>query len=172
LVNSRGYRVSAADTYPQSLHTCPHGVHRHCTVSPTCTHDVDAVLFSLLLRYRPVRTTPLYDQLRGERINADLPPSDAQPQQPKDRGKHRLADGGLGSVTERTRPPRTAAARANADVPPNNADPQQRSHPAKHHFNDGEPGLAAAFTPQPTAAADRVASWPWFATAEPTGQPR
>ena len=79
---------------------------------------------------------------------------------------------GSGPVTERTRPPRTAAARANADVPPNTADPQQRSHPAKHHFNDGEPGLAAAFTPQPTAAADRVASWPWFATAEPTGQPR
>ena len=149
-----------------------HGVHRRCTVSPTCTHEVDAALSGPPLRCRPVRTTPLYDQLRGERINADVPPSAAQPHQLEDRGKHRLADGDLGSVTGCTRPPRTAADRANADVAPRDADPQQRDHPAKHHLPDGEPDLAAAFTRPPAATADQVATWSWFATAESTGRPR
>ncbi|MCA1697046.1 MAG: hypothetical protein LC749_21275 [Actinobacteria bacterium] len=119
-----------------------------------------------------MRPTPLYDQVRGERINADVPPSDAQPHQLEDPGKHRLADVELGSATACTRPPRTAADRANADVSPRDADPQQRGHPAKHHLPDGEPGLAAAFTRSPAAAADPVASWSWFATVEPTGRPR
>lgn len=151
----------ASTRCPPALHSLPH-LYTRCGCRPLRPAPTVS----------PVRTTPLYDQLRGERINADVPPSDTQPQQPQDRGKHRLADGELGSATECTRPPRTAADRANADVPPRNADPQQRSHPAKHHFNDGEPGLAAAFTPPPTAAAERVARWSWFATAEPKGRPR
>ncbi|MGB9278661.1 MAG: hypothetical protein WCB57_01035 [Pseudonocardiaceae bacterium] len=119
-----------------------------------------------------MRTTPLYDQLRGERINADVPSSAAQPHQLDDRGKHRLADGDFGSVTGCTRPPRTAAHRANADVAPHGADPHQRDNPTKHHLPDAQPGLAAAFTRPPAAAADQVASWSWFATAEPTDRPR
>ena len=147
MVTSRGCRVSAADTLSTEP---PHRVHTVSTATaqspPICTHDVDAVLSGPRLRCRPVRPTPLYDQLRGERINADVPPSDAQPHQLEDRGKHRVADGDLGSVTGCTRPPRTAADRANADVAPCDDEPQQRSHPAKHHLPDGEPDLVAAFT--------------------------
>jgi hypothetical protein len=151
---------------------CPHAVHRHCTITPICAHGVDAAVSGPRLRCRPVRSTPLYDQLRGERINADVPPSAAQPHQLEDCGKHRLADGDLGSVTGCTRAPRTAADRVNADVAPRDAEPQQRDNPVKHHLPDGEPDLAAAFTRPPVAAADRVASWSWFATAEPKGRPR
>jgi hypothetical protein len=146
----------------------PHGVHRRCTVSPLRTHHVDAALSGPPLRCRPVRPTPLYDQLRGERINADIPPSDAQAQQVEDRGKHRLAHGELRSVTVCTQPPRTTAHRANADVSPHEADPQQRGHPAKHHLPDDELRLAATFT-RPPPAADPAANWSWFATAETTG---
>ncbi len=161
LVTSCGCRVSAADTHPQRLHTvstrCPPPLHS----LPTCTHEVDVALFGPPLRCRPVRTTPLYDQLRGERINADVPPS-ARPQQLEDRrkhrlaegdledrGKHRLADGDLGSVTGCNRAPRTAADRANADVAPRDSDPQQRDHSTKHHLPDGEPDVAAAVTRRP-----------------------
>lgn len=158
--------------HPQSLHTastrCPPPLHS----LPTCTHEVDAALSGPPLRCRPVRTTPLYDQLCGERINADVPPSAARSHQLEDRGKHRLADGDLGSVTGCIRAPRTAADRANADVVPRDADPQQRDHPAKHHRPDGEPDLAAAFTRPPATTVDQVATWSWFATAESTGRPR
>jgi hypothetical protein len=149
----------------------PHDIHHHCTASPSVHTLWMPTRSGPPLRCRPVRPTPLYDQLRGERINADLPPSDGHLQQAADRGKHRLADGELGSATEDTRPSRIPSHRANTDVPPREADPHQRAHPAKHHLPDGEPGLAAAFT-RPSAAADRITNWSWFATAEPTGRPR
>lgn len=145
----------------------PHGVHRRCTDSPLRTHHVNAALSGPPLRCRPVKPTPLYDQLRGERINAGVPPSDAQAQQVEDRGKHRLTHGELSTVTVCTQPPRTAAHRANADVSPREADPQQRGHPAKHHLPDEEPGRAATST-RPPPAADPAANWSWFATAETT----
>lgn len=172
MVTSRGCRVLPLPPHPQSLHTvstrCAPPLHNH----PICAHGVDAALSGPRLRCRSVRPTPLYDQLRGERINADVPPSDVQPKQLEDRGKHRLADGDLGSVTGCTRAPRTAADRVNAAVAPRDAEPQQRDNPTKHHLPDGEPDLAAALTRPPAAAADRVASWSWFATAEPKGRPR
>lgn len=51
------------------------------------------------LRCRAVSQTPAYDQLRGERINADAPASDADPQIDHP-GKHRLRDDppGAGAV--------------------------------------------------------------------------
>jgi hypothetical protein len=45
-------------------------------------------LSMLALRCRPVGQTPIYDQLRGERINSDVPPSGAD--QHVYSGKHRL----------------------------------------------------------------------------------
>ncbi len=168
LITSRRCRVPSDDTHPQSVHTvstrCPPPL--HSLPSPYtpcgCRPLRPAPTVS------PVRPTPLYDQLRGERINADIPPSDAQAQQVEDRGKHRLAHGELRSVTACTQPPRTTAHRANADVSPREADPQQRGHPAKHHLPDDEPGLAATFT-RPPPAADPAANWSWFATAETMG---
>jgi hypothetical protein len=150
---------------------CPHDVHRRCTVFPVRTHHVDATVPGLPLWWRPVRSTPLYDQLRGERINAEVPPSDPQSHQGQDRGKHRLPPDELSSVTTCTRPPRIAAHRAHTDLSPREDYAQPQGHPAKHHLPDGEPTLPTAFT-QPPSAADRAASWSWFATAALTSRPR
>ena len=169
LIASRGCRVAATDTHPQRVHTIST---RACTVSPSCPHHVDAALAGPPLPWGPVRPTPLYDQMRGERINADVPPGDAPPHQLEDHAKHRLADGEPGSPTVGTRPLRTATHRANADISPRDADPRQRGQPAKDHLPHGEPDAAAAVIRPPAAAADRVASWSWFATAEPTDRPR
>jgi hypothetical protein len=65
------------------------------------------------LRCRPVRPTPLYDQLRGARINADIPASDADPQPEDHLGKHRLIPGRPGPAAEApNQPPRAEADRA------------------------------------------------------------
>jgi hypothetical protein len=149
----------------------PHRVHRRCTAFPIRTHHMDATPSGPPLRYRPVRPTPLYDQLRGERINAEVPPSDPQPHQGQDCGKHRLPHDELSSMTASTRPPRIAAHRVHTDLSPREANPHQPGHPAKHHIPDGEPTPPTAFT-QPPPAADRAASWSWFATAALTSRPR
>ena len=39
---------------------------------------------------RPMGRTPIYDQLRGERINADVPAADADPQVVGRRGRHHV----------------------------------------------------------------------------------
>jgi hypothetical protein len=63
------------------------------TASSTgCTHPLlMRSLEALALRCRPVRKTPIYEQLRGEHINADVPPSEAAPPQCRP-GRHRLAE--------------------------------------------------------------------------------
>ncbi|MDQ5856067.1 MAG: hypothetical protein M3302_07130 [Actinomycetota bacterium] len=68
--------------------------------------------------------TPIYDQLRGERINADVPATGNEPQHADHAGKQRLPTGGPGPAAVFTRgqpgqgheplhndrtPPRTAA---------------------------------------------------------------
>ncbi|MGH3982155.1 MAG: hypothetical protein ACRDST_05580 [Pseudonocardiaceae bacterium] len=68
--------------------------------------------------------TPIYDQLRGERINADVPATGDEPHQANHAGTHRLPTGGPGPAAVFTRaqpgqrheprhkdrtPPRTAA---------------------------------------------------------------
>ena len=53
---------------------------------------------TLPLRYRPVRETPIYVQLRGECLNAEVPPREADPHQVDHHGKHhRLAERPPGS---------------------------------------------------------------------------
>jgi hypothetical protein len=46
------------------------------------------------LRCRAVSPTPIYDQLRGERINADVPATGTEPQQVGHLGKHRQSTDG------------------------------------------------------------------------------
>lgn len=47
-------------------------------------------LEAVVLRCRPVRKTPIYEQLRGERINAEVPPSEAALPGIGRPGRHRL----------------------------------------------------------------------------------
>ena len=58
-----------------------------------CTHHVDTSSTGPPLRCCPVGQTPIYDQLRGERINADVPATGADPQRVDHAGKHRLPAG-------------------------------------------------------------------------------
>jgi hypothetical protein len=96
--------------YPQRLHSMvhqpPHG--------PPPVHTLwMPVAPTVPLRCRPVRPTPLYDQLRGERINADLPASEADPQPGDHPGKHRLTPGRPGPPAEASaQSPRAGADRA------------------------------------------------------------
>lgn len=73
----------------------PHSplIHR---ISTTSTHGVDTALTDPPLRCRLVSQTPIYDQLRGERINAEVPASGADPQRVDHPGRHSLPSGGLG----------------------------------------------------------------------------
>ena len=48
--------------------------------------------------------TPIYDQLRGERTNANALTTRTDPQQVDQLGKHRLADGGPGPAVVFARP--------------------------------------------------------------------
>lgn len=48
--------------------------------------------------------TPIYDQLRGERINADVPAPGTDPQRVGYTGQHRRTDGAVGTGTVYGRP--------------------------------------------------------------------
>lgn len=53
---------------------------------------MDAALHGTPLRCRTVSQTPTYDQLRGERINADVPAGEADPRPADSPGRHRIRD--------------------------------------------------------------------------------
>jgi hypothetical protein len=85
-VGSGGFRI----LYVLSTES-PQPVHYWCTASTTCPHDVEAVLATAALWCRVMRLTPTYDQLRDERLNADVPASEAGTQVDHP-GRHRLRD--------------------------------------------------------------------------------
>jgi hypothetical protein len=58
--------------------------------STACTHHVDVAPHRRAPTVSPMGETPIYDQVRGERLNADVPASGADPQQADGHGKHRL----------------------------------------------------------------------------------
>jgi len=76
----------------------------HPQATPTCTHPVDAGPTCPPLRCHPVSQTPIYDQLRGERINADVPVPGTGPQRVGYTGQHRRPDGAAGTGTVLGRP--------------------------------------------------------------------
>ena len=59
---------------------------------------------TLSLRCCLMRETPIYEQLRGERINADVPSSETGPSRSGHPGRHRLVPDTTGSVAA-CRPP-------------------------------------------------------------------
>jgi hypothetical protein len=70
-------KCPAARTHPQKVATCPH----HVDAGPA-----DAA--PTVLRHG--RGTPIYDQVRGERLNADVPPCGTDPPRADYHSKHRL----------------------------------------------------------------------------------
>jgi hypothetical protein len=59
--------------------------------STVCTYHVVVGARRRALTVSPMGQTPIYDQVRGERINADVPTSGADPHRADDHGKHRLS---------------------------------------------------------------------------------
>ena len=75
----------------------------HIPLSTACTHTLLMPPLSMLaLRCRPVGQTPIYEQLRGERINADVPSSPGD--QHVHSGRHRLDEQTPGAVAVVGRP--------------------------------------------------------------------
>jgi hypothetical protein len=66
--------------------------------------------FMVSLRCRAVGQTPIYDQLRGERINADVPPSTVESDRFVPSGKHRLCAEASSSAAMEGRPVRPGPA--------------------------------------------------------------
>jgi len=123
----------------------PQDLHRWCTTLAGCPHHVDAAFNGTPLRCRTVSQTPTYDQLRGERINADVPAGEADPHPVHRPGRHRIRDDmpAGSSVSDRgsgSDPPEDWSGFA-----PGNSD---RS--GKHQLRHGAP------------RADPAQDWSWF----------
>jgi hypothetical protein len=74
-------------------------VHPRSQLYPQAVHTpVMWSLEALVLRCRSVGEMPIYEQLRGERINADVPPSEAALPRVGRSGRHRLAPDTTGPV--------------------------------------------------------------------------
>jgi hypothetical protein len=84
----RSDRFCILRAHPQSSHSLST---TRAQPRPTCPHGVETALAGAALRCLTVSQTPTYDQLRGERINADVPASEADPQVDHP-GKHRLRE--------------------------------------------------------------------------------
>jgi hypothetical protein len=143
-----------------------------------CTHHGDAATADPRLRCRPVREIPIYDQLRGERINADVPASGDDSPRGAHPGKHRLlADASVPAAVFGPRDPgadRAASQAANqhdpvgvdpADQPPGDGQrvaagrgPRAALPPPAHprqappHAASSPPAPAASPTPADSAA--------------------
>ena len=115
--------------------------------------------------------TPTYDQLRGERINVDVPASQAGvPARPADSesltgpGRHHLRDDAPTAVAAFGPSPGSGAGFA-ADWPgfrTGDSDPR-----GKHAVLDDPPGAPEVSGPCREPGADLVESWSWFGTGKP-----
>ncbi len=106
--------------------------------------------------------TPTYDQLRGERINADVPASEVNEQQVDHLGRHRLADDAVGAAVG-GQPPGSGADLADwSGFGTGNS-----GHPGKHRLHDDAPGAPAICGRSPGPPAELVGGWSWFTPAGP-----
>ena len=125
----------------------PQNVHRLSTVStqlrPVVHRMWKPYSSDCLLRCHAVGQTPTYDQLRGERINADVPASETDPYPFERPGRHRLKE----------------------DIP--DSDP-----PGRHRLRTETPAAAAVCDSSPRPGADLTEGWSWFEVREPSHRGR
>lgn len=129
-------------------------------MSTSCPHVVEAVPGGAPLWCRAMSQTPTYDQVRGERINADIPASEADPHEVDHSGKHRLlADVPLAAVCGSSPGPGTDLAEGRPGFATGDSDCAGR-----HCLRADVPLAAAVCGPSPGLGADHVEGWSWFET--------
>jgi hypothetical protein len=111
---------------------------------------------------RAMSPTPTYDQLRGERINADVPTSEADPHQVDHLGRHRLVDDALGAAVC-GQPTGSGADLADWS----GLGTVESGHPGKHRLLDDAPGAPAICSSSAGPPASHVGGWSWFTPANP-----
>jgi hypothetical protein len=120
------------------------------------------------LRWCVVRQTPTYDQLRGERINADVPASDVDPDWLDRPGRHRLGDDTSAAAAIYSPPPRPRGEQAEEWSGFGTGGIDDR--PGKHRLHDHAPAAAAACGQSRGPATDRAEGWSWFGTTKEPGR--
>jgi hypothetical protein len=115
------------------------------------------------LRWRAVRQTPTYDQLRGERINADVPASKVDPDRLDCHGRHHLQDDApvAPAVCGPLPGPRREQAEDWSGFGTGGVD-----RPGKHRLRDHAPA-AAVCGPSLGPETDPVEGWSWFGQNKP-----
>jgi hypothetical protein len=124
---------------------------------------VDAALDGAPLRCRTVSQTPTYDQLRGERINADVPAGEADPHPVSRPGRHRIRDDmPAGSAVSDIDP----AVDSIKDLSGSATGDSNRS--GKHQLRDGTPAESVVRRVSARRRADLDEDWSWFETEKPS----
>ena len=124
---------------------------------------MDAAPGDAPLRCRTVSQTPTYDQLRGERINADVPAGEADPHPVGRPGRHRIRDD-------------MPAGSAVSDIDPGGDPIEDLSGPAtgdsdrsgKHQLRDEAPAESVVRRVSARRRADLDEDWSWFETEKPS----
>jgi len=103
---------------------------------------------------RPMDRTPIYDQLRGERINADVPAAEADPQVVGRRGRHHVLVVAPGQAAVVGPPGPSPGLDRNRHH-------LQETYPAVQPAGAGGRAVSASHNPaaQGTAAGDHDAHW-------------
>lgn len=134
-------------------------------MSTSCPHDVETVPIGPPLRCHAVGQTPTYDQLRGERINADVPASEPELSPLERPGKHRLRDGMPAAAGEPSPGLEEGSVVSWSGFNTGHSDP-----PGKHRLRDDTPAAAATSgsspRPGPKPGGELTESWSWFGVAE------
>jgi hypothetical protein len=106
----------------------------------------------------------MYDQLRGERINADVPVSEVDPDSLDRPGRHRLRDDTPAAAAVCGPPPGPRGERAKdwSEFGTGGID-----RPSKHRLPDHAAAAAAVCGPSLGPGTDRAEGWPWLGTGEP-----
>jgi len=124
---------------------------------------VDAAPEDAPLRCRTVSQTPTYDQLRGERINADVPAGEADPHPVSRPGRHRIRDD-------------MPAGSAVSDLDPGVDSIEDLSgfatggsnRSGKHQLRDETPAESVVRRLPAGPPADLAEDWSWFETGKPS----
>jgi hypothetical protein len=98
-----------------------------------------------------VNQTPTYDQLRGKRINADVPASEADLDPRTHRGRHHLREDGSTAAAVCGSSPGSGVDLAGDWAGFGTGD---SDHPGKHWLRDDAPGAVGVCGPAPDLGAD------------------